>query len=223
MSEVKIKPHDALELKLLRDAGIDPSKWISVAQLVGLYKVTPELVATARQEGILPQPVSLGNGRGKDFYPREETLARWKPETHSETLLDEDKDRTLADLPNSASSELAVSRWTWGKPNPTQLERKLTQANYLTSMFAAVPLEDWQEIVREAVFQAKKGDHRARKWLGDYLVGTPIQRVAADLKVEDTRFSEVQRAQAIESMLMGVLNAGARDVEAIEPDSAEAD
>ena len=36
--------------------------------------------------------------------------------------------------------------------------------------------DDWTRIIKKAVQQAKSGDSVARKWLADYLVGTPIQR-----------------------------------------------
>ena len=37
--------------------------------------------------------------------------------------------------------------------------------------------KDWEAIVRKAISQAKKGDVQARKWLSDYLVGSPDQNV----------------------------------------------
>lgn len=41
---------------------------------------------------------------------------------------------------------------------------------------SAVTFDDWRTIVKKAVTQAKRGDHMARKWLGDYLMGTPVQK-----------------------------------------------
>lgn len=50
------------------------------------------------------------------------------------------------------------------------------EASYLRSMQKAVTEDDWIEIVTKAVTQAKRGDNAARKWLSDYLLGTPVNR-----------------------------------------------
>ena len=42
---------------------------------------------------------------------------------------------------------------------------------------SAVSEEDWIGIVKTAVRLATKGDAQARKWLSDYLVGLPQQKV----------------------------------------------
>jgi hypothetical protein len=38
-------------------------------------------------------------------------------------------------------------------------------------------VKDWSEIIERAILDAKRGDTAARKWLSDYLMGTPIQRL----------------------------------------------
>lgn len=50
--------------------------------------------------------------------------------------------------------------------------------NYKNAFFKNVPAQDWVAIIKQAVRQAKQGDKDARKWLTDYLVGPPVQRVA---------------------------------------------
>ena len=57
-----------------------------------------------------------------------------------------------------------------GRP-PKKREDKYREITLNTCTFA-----DWQRIIEKAVKQAKSGDSVARKWLADYLVGTPIQR-----------------------------------------------
>jgi len=42
---------------------------------------------------------------------------------------------------------------------------------------AAVSLKDWREIIKKAVEQAKRGDQQARKFLAEYLIGPPQQRL----------------------------------------------
>lgn len=41
---------------------------------------------------------------------------------------------------------------------------------------SACTFDDWTEIVKKAVAQAKRGDPTARKWLSDYIIGPPTQR-----------------------------------------------
>jgi len=42
---------------------------------------------------------------------------------------------------------------------------------------SAVSEEDWTGIVKTAVRLATKGDSQARKWLSDFLIGLPQQKV----------------------------------------------
>jgi len=44
---------------------------------------------------------------------------------------------------------------------------------YLKSLQNTVSEEEWVQISRKAVEQAKEGDRYARKWLSDYLLGPP--------------------------------------------------
>jgi hypothetical protein len=44
----------------------------------------------------------------------------------------------------------------------------------------AVPLETWNKVCETAVAQAVAGDAKAREWLGNYLVGRPIEAVAVE-------------------------------------------
>jgi hypothetical protein len=61
------------------------------------------------------------------------------------------------------------------------------EQDYLAATVASVTLGDWQAIVRKAVAQAKKGDHRAREWLSNMLVGTdpiPLAQLVEELRAE---------------------------------------
>lgn len=42
---------------------------------------------------------------------------------------------------------------------------------------STVTYQDWKDIVKRAVSQAKRGNYQARKFLADYLIGPPTQRV----------------------------------------------
>ena len=61
------------------------------------------------------------------------------------------------------------------KGGPGRPKKEREQRFYEITL-AAVTFEDWKEIVAKAVWQAKKGDPTARKFLADYLIGPPVQR-----------------------------------------------
>jgi hypothetical protein len=44
---------------------------------------------------------------------------------------------------------------------------------YTQSLAETCSIDDWRAICSRAVEDAKNGDHRAREWLGKYLVGEP--------------------------------------------------
>ena len=68
----------------------------------------------------------------------------------------------------------------------------------------------WAKIIITAVDQATQGDWRARKWLGDYLMGPPVQRVEAEVDVKTSlSYTDEMRARAIEALLS---QAGGRTV-----------
>jgi hypothetical protein len=54
---------------------------------------------------------------------------------------------------------------------------KPKEEKFYRTTLSAVTLSDWREIVKKAVEQAKRGNPSARKWLSDYLIGPPQQKV----------------------------------------------
>lgn len=58
------------------------------------------------------------------------------------------------------------------KCSPGRLARQ-TEREYLIAMTTGCTPEDWQEIIKQAVEDAKKGDNKAREWLASYLIGIP--------------------------------------------------
>src|SRR5215469_6682563 len=66
--------------------------------------------------------------------------------------------------------------WHGGAGRP----RRTVEARYLTALREAVPLETWAKVCETAVAQAVSGDAKAREWLGNYLVGRPIEAVAVE-------------------------------------------
>jgi hypothetical protein len=61
-----------------------------------------------------------------------------------------------------------------GGPGRPKKEREIT---YYRILELSVSENDWAEICKKAAEQAKRGDAVARKWISDYLIGSPIQRM----------------------------------------------
>jgi hypothetical protein len=68
-------------------------------------------------------------------------------------------------------------RFTKGHSGGPGRPPRSKEEKYLKATFAAVTLSDWRAIVKKAVEQAKRGNPSARKWLSDYLLGTPQQKL----------------------------------------------
>jgi hypothetical protein len=61
--------------------------------------------------------------------------------------------------------------------NPAGRPKRKIEEDYLKALASSVTPEDWQMICQRAVRDAKKGDATARKWLSDYLIGAPVQKL----------------------------------------------
>lgn len=74
--------------------------------------------------------------------------------------------------------------------NPHGRPPKEREVRFYEITLATVTFEDWRDIVVRAVQDAKRGDTAARKWLADYLIGTPEQNVSivADVETRNTVF-----------------------------------
>lgn len=58
-----------------------------------------------------------------------------------------------------------------------------TENDYMGVLLAEVTLEDWREVVSQALQAAKNGDQQARSWLAQYLVGRPEGKAPTPLNV----------------------------------------
>ena len=61
--------------------------------------------------------------------------------------------------------------------NPAGRPRKEREDRFYEITASSVTSEDWKDIVLKAVALAKRGDTAARKWLSDYLMGTPVSKL----------------------------------------------
>jgi hypothetical protein len=61
-----------------------------------------------------------------------------------------------------------------GGPGRPSKEREVL---YYDILITAVTTDRWRKIIGKAIEQAIRGDSVARKWLADYLIGAPIQKL----------------------------------------------
>jgi len=61
--------------------------------------------------------------------------------------------------------------------NPQGRPKKEREERFYEITLSTVGFEDWKAIIQKAVKQAKSGDSMARKFLADYIMGPPVQRV----------------------------------------------
>lgn len=66
--------------------------------------------------------------------------------------------------------------------NPKGRSTHMREERYYEIAMNTVTFEDWKDIIRAAIKQAKRGDTQARKWLSDYLA--PIAQ-RHDVNVSD--------------------------------------
>lgn len=72
--------------------------------------------------------------------------------------------------------------WKKGQSgNPHGRPPKTTEP-YPNILTTRVTLNDFARIIDKAVEQAKVGNHAARKWIGDYLLGKPGQFIETDVE-----------------------------------------
>jgi hypothetical protein len=62
--------------------------------------------------------------------------------------------------------------------NPKGRKPRQIEKDYLALFRSSVSPEDWVDIVLRAVDDAKEGDGVARKFIADYLIGAPVQKIA---------------------------------------------
>lgn len=93
---------------------------------------------------------------------------------------------------NRTTTRADGGRFAIGNPGGPGRMKRTTEAAYLGTMMEVVSLDTWKKIVTAAVEAAQAGDHKAREWIGRYLVGepattapTPLQVVVGDLLGED--------------------------------------
>jgi hypothetical protein len=73
---------------------------------------------------------------------------------------------------------------------PGRPRQRLGEKDYMAATTASCSLADWYAITRRAVEQARRGDAKARDWLGRLLVGSdpiPLAQLVQELREEVER------------------------------------
>ncbi len=146
------------------------------AQLAEYWGVPSVTVRVANHRGKIPGVVKIA---GHTAFDRDIALEGWIPKTV-------DQYRRKHHMPTLAVSEAKSAKQVADK--------------YFNFLADHVPLERWLKIINMALDQAEEGDAKARKWLSDSLMGTPIQRVVADVIV-DSVIPKDQLASVLETLL----------------------
>ncbi len=89
---------------------------------------------------------------------------------------------------------------------PPALPRRLIELDYIAAAADAVSLEDWNQIVRAAVYLAKCGDFRARAWLAAYLTGGKELLGLAAAEFNGDTPERAVRSAAVDKRRMNVLD-----------------
>lgn len=88
-----------------------------------------------------------------------------------------------------------------GRPAKERSER------YYEIAISACTYDDWREIWKKAVEQAKRGNPTARKFLADYLLGTPVRRTeisgpdGGPIEMDNVGLTDEERAGRIMALV----------------------
>jgi len=209
--------------KLLYE-GYHPVEWMTSKMLAKFWNVSLSGVSQARRRRMLPEPIRIGH---INFFPKIKSLQSWVPISNDDRYvlqaaaiiqeevekIEELKEKGEVVL-NPETNYLTLPKELRDKIPPKDERRyitsrrvgylpskEVTKAAYLKTLAEEVSVDDWRDIVRRAVDDAIDGDTKARQWLSNYLIGTPIRRVAQDINVRTQKFSEEERLQALKKLL----------------------
>ncbi|OGO11238.1 MAG: hypothetical protein A2Y53_07635 [Chloroflexi bacterium RBG_16_47_49] len=59
--------------------------------------------------------------------------------------------------------------------NPQGRPKKAKEDRYYEILITTCTKDDWKDIVKRAIYDAKRGDTAARTWLGNYIIGPPTE------------------------------------------------
>ena len=160
---------------------------LTVDELAAYWGVTPTSVQKAAWEGTIPGCTKV---LGSFVFDKKVVLDNWVPPSVQSWA----HELSATPVPIAGSSGLTIE-------GGRKAIRDAAIAR-LHDLHVLVSPVRWAKIILTAVDQAVQGDWRARKWLGDYLMGPPVKRVEAEIDVKTSHsYTDEMRAQAIEALL----------------------
>ena len=76
-----------------------------------------------------------------------------------------------------AATRKANGQFAKGSKGGPGRPKKKREERYLEITMSACTYPEWKAVIKKAVEQAKRGDNQARRFLADYLIGPPQQRM----------------------------------------------
>lgn len=71
-----------------------------------------------------------------------------------------------------------------GKGGPGRPKKEKEQRYYEIAL-SAVPFKQWRKIIKKAASMAERGDMPALRFLADYFLGRPSQRIEQDIRISE--------------------------------------
>lgn len=203
-------PREPLDEITLKEAEqLDPDDYCSANELAAYWDVTRYVVLMAARRGSIPGSFQIS---GRWYFHKKDATEGWQPLAVRKRL---EANAKALDPAGPASSGSFISA-THKKTHAAQKLR------YLKELSARVTPDEWAAICDKAIEQAKQGDRHARVWLGNYLMGTPVQRIEAEIDLQsDKGFEDSERVRAIQALLEAVL--ARQEAEIIDVESTSSD
>jgi len=165
-------------------------KTMTAKELAAYWGISDREVRRYAQEGKIPGTLEKSKNKERVLFDAEVTMAEWVPP----------KIKTWGFKLNAPVALIDPKLGL--KPGAGVEELRNSSLARLHDLNLLVTSEEWAAVVRKAVDQAVSGEWRARKWLSDYLVGPPIQRLEADVEITDRKsLTDEARAQAVSALL----------------------
>jgi len=188
-------PREPLDEITLKEAEqLKPEDYCSAKELADYWKVTRYVVLMAARRGSIPGSFQIA---GRWYFNKKDATEGWQPLAVRKEL---EANAEALDPAGPISSTVSITRSTRKKLKEVQ------KLKYLQELSARVTPDKWAAICDKAIEQAQAGDRHARIWLGNYLMGTPIQRIEAEIDLQsDKGFEDSERVRAIQALLEAVL------------------
>lgn len=191
--------------------GALPEGFLTIQELAAYYGVNKDVIRRANIKGYIPGAMTVVGrpvfnfAEAKHWVPHESVLrAKIAKE---EGFVNPENSKLFAKGNVMAARDLTHSRRVAGQAVSKLTRREAKQYNLI--MRERLTPEKWANIVDRAIEEAEAGGrdgHSARTWLGNYVMGRPVERIRAevDLNVRE-EYTPAQRADALRSLLQSIV------------------